>query len=241
MKRLNLLFLAVFISFLAASCTQAPESDTATTSDAKEVSENSATGEAYIVDVPSTTLKWIGTKITAHHVGVFPVTDGKVYVNGNHITGGEINISTKDLKVTGPEGSDSKTNLKLQGHLTAADFFETEKFPTARFSITEVKPFSGTANSETNDDRQAEITEYKVLNPTHTISGNLIIRDVTKHIEFPAFITFSDNSVEAKAKFNINRKDWNITYPGMPNDLIRDEVHIGFALKALKQTQAMID
>lgn len=241
MKRINLFLIAALSSLLIASCTQTPESDNATTSDAKEVSETSATDEVYTIDVPSTTLKWIGTKITAHHVGIFPVTGGKIYVKENNITGGEVNISTKDLKVTGPTGSDNSMNTKLQGHLISDDFFQTEKYPTAHFAITEITPFSGTAEAETNDNRQAEITEYKVLNPTHTISGNLTIKDVTKHITFPAFITFSDNSVEAKAKFNINRKNWNITYPGMPNDLIRDEVHIGFALKALKQPLSMND
>ncbi len=241
MKRLNLFLIAILTTFIVSSCTQAPKSDTATTSDAKEVTEASTTGDAFIVDIPSTTLKWIGTKITAHHVGTFPVTGGKVFVKDNNITGGEVNISTEDLKVTGPEDFDNKMNQKLQGHLISEDFFETAKYPSALFTITEVKAFSGTTETEANDTHQAEITEYKVLNPTHTISGNLTIKDVTKHITFPAFINISGNTVEAKAKFNINRKDWNIVYPGMPNDLIRDEVHIGFALKALKQNQSEND
>ena len=34
------------------------------------------------------------------------------------------------------------------------------------------------------------------------------------------------------AEFAINRRDFNINYPGMPNDLIRDNVVIKLDLKA---------
>jgi hypothetical protein len=57
---------------------------------------------------------------------------------------------------------------------------------------------------------------------------------VTKNIEFPARITVSGNTAEAIAKFNIDRRDWNITYPGQPDDLIRDDIHLGISIKAVK-------
>jgi hypothetical protein len=60
------------------------------------------------------------------------------------------------------------------------------------------------------------------------------MKGITKNIEFPARITTSGNTVDAIAKFNINRKDWNIVYAGQPDDLIRDDVHLGIAIKANK-------
>ena len=66
------------------------------------------------------------------------------------------------------------------------------------------------------------------------MSGNLTLKGVTKNIEFPARITVSGNIAEAIAKFNIDRKEWGIVYPGQPDDLIRDQIHLGISIKASK-------
>jgi polyisoprenoid-binding protein YceI len=97
-----------------------------------------------------------------------------------------------------------------------------------------VQPYKGAAIKDSSDARQEEINKYKVLNPTHLVSGNLTLKGVTKNIEFPASITVSGNSAEATAKFNINRKEWGIVYPGKPDDLIRDAIHLGIYIKAAK-------
>ena len=53
-----------------------------------------------------------------------------------------------------------------------------------------------------------------------------------KSITFPADISVSDSAVTVKAEFAINRRDFNINYPGMPNDLIRDNVVIKLDINA---------
>jgi hypothetical protein len=45
-------------------------------------------------------------------------------------------------------------------------------------------------------------------------------------------ITVSQLGVDATADFVINRKDFGVVYPGMPDDLIKDDVVIKLALKA---------
>ena len=42
----------------------------------------------------------------------------------------------------------------------------------------------------------------------------------------------NNNSVEAVAKFNIDRKQWNLVYPGKPDDLIKDMIWFGISIKA---------
>lgn len=152
-------------------------------------------------------------------------------VKDGNLTGGNFVMDMSALAVTGPKGSNAEANGKLQGHLRSGDFFDVATHPEATFVITGVKPFSGTVK-DTADPRQEEISKYKVSNPTHTVSGNLTIKGVTKSIEFPARITMSGSTAEAIAKFNIDRSQWNITYPGKPDDLIRNDVHLGIALKA---------
>ena len=42
------------------------------------------------------------------------------------------------------------------------------------------------------------------------------------------------SSVDADAEFAINRKDFGVVYPGMPDDLIKDDVLIKLKLHGIK-------
>ncbi len=59
---------------------------------------------------------------------------------------------------------------------------------------------------------------------THTVEGTLDLHGTTKSISFPATVALDASSAKGKAEFTINRKDFGIVYPGMPDDLIKDEV-----------------
>ena len=65
-----------------------------------------------------------------------------------------------------------------------------------------------------------------------TVTGNLDLHGVTKSISFPASISVGEQEITATAEFSINRFDFGIVYPGMTDDLIREEVVISFDLKA---------
>ena len=228
MKISNLLAAAMF---LWAACADAPESDKAETTEAQEVTTSNGTN--FKVDTTASKVEWVATKVSAYHTGTLNVKSGEIIIKDGNITGGNFVLDMNSIVVSGPNGSDAKANEKLLGHLKSADFFDVTKNPEATFTITSVAPFSGTAKDSV-DPRQEAISKYKVTNPTHSVSGNLTIKGLTKNITFPAQITITGNSASAIAKFNINRQDWDIVYPGKPDDLIRNEVHLGIALKASK-------
>jgi polyisoprenoid-binding protein YceI len=229
--KLFVLMAATTCTFL--SCTNAPETDEAKTTEAKEVDKN-VSGEKWTLNVGDSKIEWIGTKVTGYHTGAVPLKSGEIYVNNNEVTGGRFVMDVANMSVSGPKSVDSASNKKLLGHLRSADFFDVTKYPEASFELTSIKPYQGNPVKDTADERQDEISEYKVTNPTHTISGNLTIKGVTKNIEFPARITVSGNTAEAIAKFNIDRKEWGIIYKGKPDDLIRDAIHLGISIKASK-------
>ena len=69
------------------------------------------------------------------------------------------------------------------------------------------------------------------------ITGNLELKGVKKSITFPAKVTMSGESVTAEAKFNINRKEWKMSYgadESLKDKFIRPTVHIGFNVTAKK-------
>ena len=215
------------------SCTNAPESDEAKTTEAKKV-DNDKTGEAWKLNISDSKIEWVGTKVSGYHVGTVPLKSGEINVKNDEVTRGKFILDIANMQVVGPKGSDTSMNKKLLGHLKSNDFFDVEKNPEGTFELTDVRPYKGDVIKDTTDPRQEEINKYKVTDPTHTVSGNLTLKGITKNIEFPARITVSGNTAEAIAKFNIDRKDWGIVYPGKPDDLIRDAIHLGISIKAAK-------
>ena len=226
---------AIMLAALLAvfSCTSAPESDEAKTTEAKDVSE-SKVGETWKLNISESKIEWIGTKVSGYHTGIVPLKNGEINVNNGEVTGGKFVMDIANMQVEGPKGSDPGGNTKLLGHLKSADFFDVTQHPEGTFELTSVKPYAGEAVKDTTDPRQDEINEYKVTNPTHIVSGNLTLKGIAKNIEFPARIIVSGNAAEAIAKFNIDRKQWGIVYAGKPDDLIRDAIHLGISIKATK-------
>lgn len=232
MKRELFLILVTAGLFMFISCANAPESDKAKTTGAKDVDQNK-TGEKWNLNIPDSKIEWIGTKVTGYHTGTVPIKSGELYVNNTDVTAGRFVMDVANMNIS-PVKGDTSGNARLLGHLKSADFFDVSQYPEATFELTGVKPYTGGPLKDTADERQDEISEYKVTDPTHTISGNLTMKGVTKNIEFPARITVSGNTAEAVAKFNIDRKNWGIVYEGKKDDLIRDAVHLGISIKATK-------
>ena len=230
MKKIILSSLTIF--FIFSSCKQVPKSDDATVTPSKEEASMS-TGEVFNADVSASRIEWIGTKVSGYHTGTVNLKSGELTVSKGQVTAGKFTLDMTTIKASGPEKVPADANAKLTGHLQSPDFFNSQQFPEATFVITSVKPYTGTL-TEADDPRQEKLSQYKVPNPSHMVSGNLTILGIEKNIEFPALITVNGNTAEARAKFNLDRKQWRIEFSGKPDDLVRDEFHVGILLKASK-------
>lgn len=212
---------AATILFLTAC--NSPKADDAATGDKKEITE--IKGTPYNVDTTNV-ITWTGTKPTGQNTGIFPVQEGTILVDSGHIVGGNFVIDISRLK-DNDLAADPKNQATLEGHLKSPDFFDVEKYPLGNFVITSIVPFISD-------------TAIEVLLPdaTHTVTGNLTLKDKTKSISFPALLTIDENSVAAQANFNIDRNDWNINYkgPGNPQDwIISKTVNIKLNVTAVKK------
>jgi polyisoprenoid-binding protein YceI len=131
---------------------------------------------------------------------------------------GQFNVAAGTLA---PEGSKIVIEIdsiwtkvdKLTAHLKNEDFFNVEKIPTATFAATKIE-------SMPEDSTKQKLT------------GDFTMHGITKSISFPATITVTDESVALKADFFINRFDFDMKFPGQPDNLIRKEVVIKLDVKA---------
>lgn len=205
-------------SLFFAACTDAPKADNAETTDAQNVEEVS--GTPYKANLAESKIEWVGTKPVGRHNGTFVLKDGSLIVSGDDLKGGSFII---DVSSVTPVDQDAEGNAKLQVHLKSEDFFHVEKYPEGTFEITSV--------TEGVENKDALVMK----DATHTITGNLTLKGVTKSISFPARVVKDGDRITADANFNIDRTQWNIVYgndESLGDKFIRPEVNLQVHLVA---------
>jgi len=216
-------FLMFSVAALFAACSNSGNQAT----DATAVSADS-TGVNYVVDAAASTISWEAFKIVGGHKGTIGLTEGNFNIKDGNILSGGFTINMLTMANTDiPVGPDS-SNFNLVKHLTSPDFFDVAKYPTGKFEITSVTPL--TADADGN---------------THTISGNLTIKDSVKNIVFPAKVTINGDELTAEGTATVNRLQFGIVYNSVSvspaallkkigDNAIKDELTIKIALKAKK-------
>ena len=164
--------------------------------------QNKSEAVTFTVSAQKSKVDWVGSKKSDYHTGYFPVKSGSVQVEGGKLVGGSFVIDVAGLKVTDESGG-----VKLQGHLSSADFFDIEKFGEATFTISSVK--------------------YTVADKA-TITGVLKIKDISSPITFNASIRNADDKgFFAEAFLPFDRRVFGINYGlGMVDSEVQLAIHI---------------
>jgi polyisoprenoid-binding protein YceI len=204
------LVLALSLVFFAPGCResavdQKPAAEvsapTATTDMAASSSQPTAGGTVSRVIKEKSSIRFVGAKVTRDHNGEFKNFDGSI----EYVAGKPTNISFDiDLNsvVTDEE--------RLTGHLKSPDFFDVAKYPKATFTSTSL----------------TEAPAGSAGGATHELKGTLDLHGVKKDVTIPVKAEQTADGVRTTSEFTINRHDWGISYKGMADDLIKDNVLI---------------
>ena len=204
MKTTILALPATLFAMSLVSCDNpADKAADASVKEAVAKTTDTAAGKKYVF-APESKIGFTGSKVTGSREGGFKSFTGYFSIKDGAPVG-------NDHKVVIDMNSTFSDDERLTGHLKSPDFFDVKKFPQTTFDVTELKKDSDTA---------------------YTISGNFKLHGVEKNISFPATVSQDGETVKIAATFDIKRKDFGIVYPGMTNDLIRDEVVIRLDLVA---------
>ena len=135
------------------------------------------------IKADSSSIKWVGKKITGQHDGTINVKSGFFTFKGEKLVGGTVVVDMNSIVVGDLEG---KYKTKLEGHLKADDFFGVANHATSKLVFTKVKGKNG---------------NYKV-------TGDLTIKGITKPVSFD--ISIKGN--KATAKLKVDRTLYGIKY-----------------------------
>ena len=218
----NLSPVIISLFAIAQASSEAPKGDNTTIIQEQQASE--AKGTVFVTDTSASRIRFTGHGVGKNHPGIFKLSSGTVAIAGEEITGGEFVINIKSMELEHKGGMFDK---KLYPHLLSGDFFDVDKFETAKFIITKVEPY-----------KPKSANKSIVDGANYNVSGNFTLKDVTKNITFPARIDLDDNSLKAKGNFDIDRRQWNMNYGNdktLGDKFISETVNIELDLRAKKQ------
>ena len=132
------------------------------------------------------------------HNGKLRLLNGNINLNEQNISG-DVIINMLSLNNSELVGTSSE---RLVGHLRSADFFDVDKYPTAKLSIKKSKIIE-----KLGDGR------YKML-----IDGDMTIKSKTNPISFEAIIDLTSEIKTAEGKLVFNRNNFDVQY--------RSEMHL---------------
>ncbi len=202
-------FLAASILVLAACQSEITDKPAA------EVSDTGATVTADTATTPApsgptttakvikekSSIKFVGAKVTRDHNGEFKDFDGSIEYAGGQPQKISFDINLDSIETDTPD---------LTKHLKTPDFFDVAKYPRATFTSTGLAAAPAGSPPGT----------------THVLRGTLDMHGVQKEVSVPVKAEQTADGVRATSEFTINRHDWGISYKGMADDLIKDNVLI---------------
>ena len=173
-----------------------------------------ANSDTLWVDKGSSDVQWIGRKVTGEHNGHIQMAGGFIVKNDGKLENGEILINMQSITVDDIENP--KWNQKLVTHLKDNDFFNSEKYPTAKFVFNRFKGKGA---------------------DTH-VSGEMTIRDKNIPMNLILNVVVDIDSSYATGNININRSLFDVKYgsgsffEGLGDKMIMDEFTLTFKVIA---------
>ena len=153
--------------------------------------------DSYKVDVDSSSIQWIGRKVTGEHDGNLEILYGNIrrYLDTKNTEVIRGNIVIDMTTITNKDIENKQYQKYLVDHLKDEDFFDV-----AHFSKSELKILSNDLILLTDNSNNTKIT------------AEITIKGITKKIEFPAKIEFFDDFAIATGTIDIDRTLFGIRY-----------------------------
>jgi polyisoprenoid-binding protein YceI len=206
MKRVLVPTLCLLLVAIAVGCADpAKDKPQAEVKQAAAEPERPMDAQRFVMSEGSS-IGFVGSKVTGSHEGGFNAFEGEVLLVGGDPTMSSVNITIDATSLWAD-------NERLTGHLQSPDFFDIETYPTASFKSTAIT----------------------AADMGYMMAGNLTLHGITKSVTFPVEITVEGGQVSASAEFAIKRFEYEMTYPGKADDLIRDDVVIKLEVVAVPE------
>lgn len=168
---------------------------------------SSAQAADLALDKEASKIEFVGSKPEGEHKGGFKKFEVNTIADFENPGRSSINIQ---IDATSLWSDDDR----LTNHLKSPDFFDVRKYPSITFESTEIVPEEG----------DGEENQHGA-----TIKGMMEMLGKSVAIEVPAKVLVSEEKIELKATFTIDRTQWGMTYgQGKVNNEVKIRTELTF-------------
>ncbi len=168
----------------------------------------------YTVVPESSSIEWIGSKVTGSHNGFISLTSGTVTMKDNKIKKSELFVDMNSI--TNIDINSEGSRNYLVKHLKGEDFFDVENFPSSHIAFIQF-----------NEDSTST-----------SLTCDITIKGITNRVEFPVEIALENETAVAKGSVVVDRTKHNIKYKSktffkeIGDKFIYDEFTLNFSVFA---------
>jgi polyisoprenoid-binding protein YceI len=161
-------------------------------------------------------VRWTGKKITGKsHSGTVDIKLGNISIAAGELMNIDFTMdmtSIKDQTI-----KDAEDKAKLEGHLKSADFFGTEEYPEASFSMT---------RTEMDDFKGSIYGDLTIKGQTHEVKADIIVSQSGMQELVASGTMFFD-----RTQYDVKYGSGTI-FTDLGDKAIRDNVPLSFSIKA---------
>ena len=143
---------------------------------------NSIYGQHWTQNKVDTKVEFKIKNIGIYVSGGFSAVEFKSNFNKENLDESYINVLIKVVSI-------NTGNMKRDKHLLKEDFFDIKNYEEIQFTSTKIE---------------------KTSTKNFRINGNLTIKNITKSIKIPIEVLESEDSLEIRSNFKINRRDYKV-------------------------------
>ncbi len=168
-------------------------------------------------------IEWTGRKVTGVHNGTIGINRGTLVFDDDELVGGNFKIDTTSIKIL--DITDPATNAQFSGHLASDDFFSSEKYPQAIFTVSAAE-----RNGQNN----------------YLITGDLTIKEITHPVTFKTRVDEYDNMLTATGKITVDRTLYGMRFrsgnffKGLGDTLIYNDFELNVSITAKAITEPVL-
>ena len=140
--------------------------------------------QEFNIEVAKSNIEWVGRKVTGAHNGTIAIKNGILLLTDGKLSAGDFTIDTASITIL--DVTDPATNAQFAGHLASDDFFSTDQYPEAGFTVTGVVG--------------------------NHVEGNLTIKGITKPIGFDVDLKVTGDQLTASGKIVVDRTEFGLKF-----------------------------
>jgi polyisoprenoid-binding protein YceI len=200
--KIKIVFTSAILAAFMFSCGTDKKSDAVAV-------DSLGTEASYTADTAASTIIWEGNMVGVYkHSGTLNLTEGSFTVKGLQVTGGSFTATLKSINPTDSNYSAEHPKSGLVGHLSSAEFFAVDSFPTTTFVI---KSVSG-----------------------NTATGDLTLRGKTNEETVTNITVDTVGGIKASGKLVFDRQKYNVAYKAAGDKVLSNDITLDITLVAKK-------